>query len=67
MIILDLSGVEFMDSSGLGLILGRYTNACEIGAKFAVYCPNRKIRKILELAGIERIMSIEGDDGYEIC
>ena len=67
MVILDLSSVEFMDSSGLGLILGRYTNATDIGAKFILYHPNKRVKKILELAGIERIMDIEGDDGHEAC
>ncbi|MBQ3040785.1 MAG: STAS domain-containing protein [Clostridia bacterium] len=66
-IILDLSCVDFMDSSGLGLILGRYTIACDIGAKLVLYKPTRRIRKILELAGIERIMEIEGDGDNEAC
>lgn len=66
-IILELNAVEFMDSSGLGLILGRYTIASEIGARLILYRPNRRIRKILELAGIERIMEIEGDGENEAC
>ncbi len=65
MIVLDLSVVEFMDSSGLGLIMGRYTNSLEIGANFLIYKPCAKVKKILELAGIERIMEIKGDDDYE--
>lgn len=65
MIIMDLSSVSFMDSSGLGLIMGRYTNALEIGANFLLYKPCLRVRKILELAGIERIMEIEGDDTNE--
>lgn len=60
-VVLDLSAVEFMDSSGLGLILGRYTSAGEIGAELILYKPTARIRKILDLAGIERIMQIEGD------
>lgn len=60
-VILDLSCVDFMDSSGLGLILGRYTNATDVGANFVLYKPNKRIKKILHLAGIERIMDIEGE------
>lgn len=67
MVVLDLSAVEFMDSSGLGLILGRYTNAQEAGAEFLIYKPTRRVRKILELAGIERIIQIEGDSRNEAC
>lgn len=65
LVVLDLSVVEFMDSSGLGLIMGRYTNSLEIGADFMIYRPCPRVKKILELAGIERIMDIKGDDEYE--
>lgn len=65
MVVLDLSIVEFMDSSGLGLIMGRYANSKEIGANFLIYKPCKKVKKILELAGVERIMEIKGDDNNE--
>lgn len=58
-LILDLSRVSFMDSSGLGLILGRYTKATELGIAFRVANPNKQIKKILDLAGMERIVKIE--------
>ena len=65
MVVLDLSAVDFMDSSGLGLIMGRYANSKEIGANFLIYKPCKKVKKILELAGVERIMEIKGDDNNE--
>ena len=58
-LILDLSGVCFMDSSGLGLILGRYAKAVELGITFKVANPNRDVRRILDLAGTERLIKIE--------
>ena len=58
-LVLDLSKVSFMDSSGLGLILGRYTKAAELGIKFKVTNPSKAIKKILDLAGIERLVKIE--------
>ena len=61
LVLLDLSAVEFMDSSGLGLILGRYNTATEICAEFKIYSPSSSVKRILELAGIERIIKIEGD------
>ncbi len=64
-VLLDLSTVDFMDSSGLGLILGRFTVCSEIGAEFKIYKPSRGVKKILELAGIERLMKIVGDDSDE--
>ena len=65
-IVLDLSSVDFMDSSGLGLILGRYTCASNIGARLILYKPTRRIKRILEMAGIERIIEIKGDDENEM-
>ncbi len=61
-LVLDLSHVDFMDSSGLGLILGRYTKASELGIGFRVANPNRRIKKILDLAGIERLVRVDCDN-----
>ena len=56
---LDLSRVEFMDSSGLGLILGRFNKASEIGTEFTLLNPAESVRKILDVAGIARMIKIE--------
>ena len=58
-LILDLSEVRFMDSSGLGLILGRYAKATERGIPCILANPNPPIRRILDLAGTERLIKIE--------
>jgi len=56
--ILDLSSVSFMDSSGLGLILGRYTRMKETGGLLKIAQPSREIEKILHLAGLEKYIPI---------
>lgn len=56
---LDLSGVTFMDSSGLGLILGRYTKAAEVGASTCVVNPTKQVRRLIELAGADRIVTMK--------
>ncbi len=61
-LVLDLSRVHFMDSAGLGLILGRFTKASELGVSFRVTNPNRHIQKILDLAGLERLIPITHTD-----
>ena len=58
-LILDLSRVAFMDSSGPGLILGRYAKAVELGITFKVANPTPQIKRILDLAGTERLIKIE--------
>ena len=61
-VILDLSGIDFMDSSGLGLILGRYNKAVELGVKFTVRNPTSATMKIISLAGGERIFDVITDN-----
>ena len=57
--IIDLSSVDFMDSSGLGLILGRYTKINMLGGVLKVANPSNKIEEILVLAGTDRLIPIE--------
>ena len=58
-VVLDLSAVDFMDSSGLGIIMGRRAFADKLGAAFALADPSRRVARIIELAGLSRIIPIE--------
>lgn len=62
-LVLDLSAVTFMDSSGLGLIMGRYGILRELGGSMCVRDPSPEIRGILTLAGMERRVRIEYTKG----
>lgn len=57
-VILTLDGIEFMDSSGLGLILGRYTKVKELLGNMKIEDPTEEIEKILRLAGVERLIPV---------
>lgn len=57
-LVLDLSRIEFMDSAGLGLLMGRYRLMKDLGGVMAVERPNERILKILRLAGMERFFEI---------
>ena len=50
--ILDFSGVSFMDSSGIGLILGRRRVAELYGGRVVIKNPSRYAEKIIKLAGL---------------
>jgi len=56
---LDLSAIDFMDSSGLGLVLGRYKKQNDIGGRMKILNPSKRILRILQLAGVEKIIKIE--------
>ncbi len=57
--IMDLSAVEFMDSSGLGLILGRYSKINLLGGVLKVANPSERIEEMLILAGTDKLIPIE--------
>jgi len=58
-VILDLSKVDFMDSSGLGLILGRYTKINMFGGILKIANPTEKVEEMLLLAGTDKLIPIE--------
>jgi stage II sporulation protein AA (anti-sigma F factor antagonist) len=60
-LILDLSKVDFIDSSGLGAILGRYKRIRERGGKLLLVNAQPQVQKILELSGLDKIMPLFPD------
>ena len=54
-LIVDLGGVEFMDSSGIGMIMGRYKNMVSCGGKMMLVRPQPQVDKVLELSGIKKL------------
>ena len=57
-LVLDLSRLSFMDSSGIGLIMGRYALVKQCGGTLSVLDPSPAVVKIIKLAGMERMVSI---------
>lgn len=57
-LVLSFQGIDFMDSSGLGLILGRYRTLSARGGKMALCEVNTTLRKIFELSGIFKVVPV---------
>ncbi len=57
---LDFSGVSFMDSSGIGLIMGRYRMMLLYGGKVRVVGVPAQLKKMMELSGIGGLDVFEG-------
>lgn len=55
---INLKNVDFMDSSGLGLIMGRYKLMKVYGGKTYIESPSHRVLKIIELAQMGRIIDI---------
>lgn len=51
-VIINLSEVAFMDSTGIGFLIGRYKKAAKVGLSLFVESPNLAADKILNLSGI---------------
>lgn len=57
--VLMLSQIDFMDSSGIGLIMGRYARMQKLGGTLTLRAPSERVERICRLAGLERIVTIE--------
>lgn len=60
-LVMDLTGVTFMDSAGIGLIIGRWKTVTSLGGKLTLAANEKKIKKILELGGAARLVSVWPD------
>ncbi|MGN1080967.1 MAG: anti-sigma factor antagonist [Acutalibacteraceae bacterium] len=59
LLILDFRDVTFMDSSGIGLVMGRYKKVREYGGKTEISNPSPQIAKVMKIAGLDRLAEIK--------
>lgn len=64
-LILDMGGVSFMDSSGVGLIMGRYRLMQSYDGTVSVENVSPRIEKMLRLSGIGQLARISGKEQTE--
>lgn len=66
-LLLELSEITFMDSSGLGLVLGRYRKMKENGGEMFLCNANERVLKILKMAGVDKIVkNIDCDKAFDL-
>ena len=59
LLVLDFSDITFMDSSGIGLIMGRYRNLARRGASLHITGTSPQLYKVMKLSGIERLATLD--------
>lgn len=59
--VFDLTDVKFMDSSGLGLIIGRYNLLNLINSKMVILNPSNSIKRVIELSSISRNITMRSE------
>ena len=60
-ILFDFSDLTFMDSSGIGMIMGRYKKVRTLGGRVIAYGVSAQIMRILEMSGIDKIIKLTPD------
>ncbi|MDG5470698.1 anti-sigma F factor antagonist [Jeotgalibacillus sp. ET6] len=61
-LVLNLEELEFMDSSGLGLMLGRYKHLQKKNGSMIICAISEPVKRLFEMSGLFRIMIIESSE-----
>jgi stage II sporulation protein AA (anti-sigma F factor antagonist) len=61
LLVLDLSGLSFLDSSGMGVIAAAHGRAVETGRRFYVVNPPPGVRRAFELSTLDQVIDVVDD------
>lgn len=61
-VIVNVEKVSFMDSSGIGVLLGRYKEVAQIGGEMVVCSITEPIQRIFDLSGLFKIVRLQEDE-----
>ena len=62
-VIFDFADTNFMDSSGIGVIMGRYKLVYLLGGEVWAINTNERMKKILTMSGVTRIIQLYEEEG----
>ena len=62
-IVVDLEAVEFLDSAGLGILVGGLKRARTAGGELELVCSSHDVLKPLEITGLDRVFTIHDGRG----
>ena len=57
-VIFDFTETDFMDSSGIGMIMGRYKRIIMLGGEVCAVHTNERMKKVLTMSGVTKIVQI---------
>lgn len=57
-VVVDLTGVTFIDSSALGVLVGGARRSAERGNELMIVCPAGNVARVLEITGLNRAFAI---------
>ena len=59
---LDLSGLTFCDSTGVGALVWLYRRATAGAGRLLVYAPRKPVREVLRISGVDRVIPVHSAD-----
>lgn len=62
-LIVNMARVEYIDSSGLGALVGGLKRASEHGGRILIVCDRPQVRKVFEITGLEKVFPLYEDEG----
>ncbi len=57
-LIVDLTHVEFLDSTGLGVLVGALKRLRGVGGELAIVCDQERLLKIFRITGLDRVFTL---------
>ena len=63
--VINLSDVTYMDSTGLGVFVGIYKNICSNNGKLQLLGLSKRLMRLFEITGLTNIMDISSEDEGE--
>jgi len=57
-LVINLSGVDYIDSTGLGTLVGGLKRASERGGTISLICPSEQIYKVFHITGLVKVFPI---------
>ncbi|MDA1648328.1 anti-sigma F factor antagonist [Bacillus cereus group sp. TH160LC] len=66
-IVLSLENLSFMDSSGLGVILGRYKHVKGLGGEMVVCAISPPVKRLFEMSGLFKIVRLEESEAHALA
>lgn len=65
-VVVNLEQVTFMDSSGIGVILGRYKEVMQLGGKMVVCSITPSVKRLFEMSGIFKVVQLAKNEEFAL-
>ena len=59
---LDISGLEFMDSTGLSVVIAEHKRTSASGGELVILSPQSQVQRLFEITGLTEVLHIRSDE-----